>query len=111
MPGFQTAQQVHERLEARGDRVALATVYRNLAALAEAGEIDVVRTPEGQCGYRRCDHGAHHHHLICRSCGRAVEIEFGSFEALVNELAGRHGFTRVEHEIELFGLCPACSAR
>jgi Fur family ferric uptake transcriptional regulator len=109
--GFSTAQQVHERLAARGEPVALATVYRHLQALAEAGRADVLRTPDGQLAYRCCAHGErHHHHLVCRACGHTVEVEFGTFEAVVAELASRHGFAEVTHELELFGLCPRCAA-
>nr|NLI50720.1 transcriptional repressor [Propionibacterium sp.] len=109
--GFSTAQQVHERLVARGERVALATVYRHLQALAESGLADVLRTPDGQVAYRCCAHGQrHHHHLVCRRCGHTVEVEFGTFESIVEELAARHGFAEVTHELELFGICPRCSA-
>lgn len=106
---FRTAQEVHDLLRGRGDGVGLATVYRNLQAMADAGEVDVVRTPDGQAAYRRCaEH--HHHHLICRRCGRTVEVEFPNFEDVVAALAGRHGFTSVDHEVELYGLCASCAA-
>lgn len=107
---FQTAQQVHDRLDEGGERVALATVYRTLQSMAEAGEADVIRTPDGQSAYRFCDHrDTHHHHLICRNCGHTVEVEFGAFEGLVAAVAQRNGFTGVAHEIELYGLCADCS--
>lgn len=107
---FHTAQQVHDRLSARGDQVALATVYRTLQTMADAGELDTIRTPDGQAAYRHCVGGhVHHHHLICRSCGLTVEVEFGNFESLVAAVAANHGFTGVDHEIELYGLCRECS--
>ncbi len=106
--GFRTAQQVHALLRERGERVALATVYRNLQAMAEAGEVDSVRTPDGLAAYRCCA-GGHHHHLICRRCGHTVEVEFDALERTLSELSRAHGFTRVDHEIELFGWCDACS--
>lgn len=106
---FRTAQDIHDLLQSRGDRVGLATVYRTLQALAEAGEADIVRTPEGQFAYRSCGQARHHHHhLICRSCGRTVEVEFEGLEAVINALADQHGFTAVDHDLELFGLCEAC---
>ncbi len=110
VPEFRTAQEVHELLAQRGTRVGLATVYRTLQALAEAGEADVVRTPDGQVAYRACARTHHHHHLICRRCGHAVEAEFEGLEAVLDDFGRRHGFTAVDHDLELFGLCPACSA-
>jgi Fur family ferric uptake transcriptional regulator len=68
---FRSAQDLHELL--RGEAVGLATVYRVLHTLAAAGEADVVRMARGELPYGRCGPG-HHHHLICRSCGRATQI-------------------------------------
>ena len=73
MEGFHSAQDLHAMLRQRGERVGLTTVYRTLQGLADAGEIDVMRPPGGEHLYRRCSEG-HHHHLVCRSCGRTVEV-------------------------------------
>ena len=70
--GFVSAQDLHAALRADGDTVGLATVYRSLQALSEDGQVDVRRTADGEALYRRCSTG-HHHHLVCRSCGAAVE--------------------------------------
>lgn len=109
---FRTAQDIHDLLRHRGDTVGLATVYRTLQSMAEAGEVDVVRTPDGQASYRACGQADrhHHHHLICRSCGRTVELHLDAVEALIDSLAERHGFTDVDHSLELYGLCAVCSA-
>jgi hypothetical protein len=64
---FRSAQQLHEYLRAHGDSIGLATVYRTLQALAEAGQVDVLRTADGESLYRRCERREHHHHLVCRS--------------------------------------------
>lgn len=106
---FQTAQQVHDELS-RGDaRVGLATVYRTLHSMLDAGEVDCLRTPEGELAYRYCSEG-HHHHLVCRSCGSTVEIGAEIVERWAATVAAAHGFTDVDHDLELFGLCAACSA-
>lgn len=108
---FRTAQQVHDLLVERGEQVALATVYRTLQSMADGGEVDAIRTPDGTSAYRCCSHGhTHHHHLICRNCGHTVEVELGNVEGLMAAVAHRHGFTGVAHEIELYGLCADCSA-
>lgn len=108
---FKSAQDIHDLLRRRGDSIGLATVYRNLQSLAEAERVDVVRGADGQATYRACGEAthAHHHHLVCRSCGSAVEITFEGVEEQVNTIAREHGFTAVDHSIELHGLCAACS--
>ncbi len=107
---FRTAQDIHEVLRHAGESVGLATVYRTLQGLVDAGEVDAVRTPDGQVAYRACAGRArHHHHLICRSCGRTVELELQEVEGVIAALAARHGFSEVRHELELYGVCSACA--
>lgn len=109
---FRSAQQWHETLMRSGEKIGLATVYRNLQALADAGEVDAVRDDAGEVLYRRCqDTDSHHHHLRCRSCGTAVEIEGPAVETWAAEVGSRHGFSAIEHVVELTGLCAACAAR
>src|SRR5881275_3040294 len=71
--GFLSAQDLHAELRARGQRVGLTTVYNQLRALAEAGQVDSLRAEDGEALYRRCGSDGHHHHLVCRRCGRTVE--------------------------------------
>jgi len=107
---FRSAQQLHEYLRAHGDSIGLATVYRTLQALAEAHQVDVLRTVDGESLYRRCERREHHHHLVCRSCGATVEIDGPSVESWASRVGAAHGFTDIEHTIELFGTCEACRA-
>jgi Fur family ferric uptake transcriptional regulator len=107
---FRSAQQLHADLRARGARVGLTTVYRTLQLLAEAGEVDQMRMPGGEYLYRRCRQRRHHHHLVCRSCGRAVELEDPEVGRWADRQAAAHGYTEVEHVLEVFGVCSACRA-
>ncbi len=105
---FRSAQDLHAELRQRGDPVGLATVYRTLQAMTEDGELDVLRADDGEAAYRRCATGAHHHHLVCRGCGRTVEVEDAPVEAWAAGVATEHGFADVEHQVEVFGTCSAC---
>ena len=107
---FRSAQELHTMLRDRGDRVGLTTVYRTLQALADAESIDVMRLPSGEHLYRRCSSG-HHHHLVCRDCGRTVEVEGPAVERWADTVSTEHGFTEVSHTLEIFGRCPQCSDR
>lgn len=105
---FVTAQELHELLRGRGEQVGLATVYRCLQALADADKVDVLRTAEGETAYRRCSQG-HHHHLVCRSCGRAVEVDGPGVESWADKMAAAHGYTDISHTLEIFGTCSDCT--
>lgn len=108
VPDFSSAQELHARLREAGDPVGLATVYRTLTGMAETGEVDVLRTDEGEAVYRMCSTG-HHHHLVCRECGRAVEVEGPAVERWTDQVAADHGFSDVSHTLEIFGRCPDCA--
>ena len=108
--GFKTAQGLHLEMLRAGERVGLATVYRNLQALAESGEVDVLQSEIGEAMFRLCDATNHHHHLVCRACGRSEEITAREVESWAARVARRHGFNDVTHTVELFGLCGDCSA-
>lgn len=104
---FRTAQQIHDLLRANGDSVGLTTVYRTLQAMADAGEVDVIRQ-DGEASFRRCHTQTHHHHLVCRHCGRAVEVVGSAVEEWAAGIAREHGFRDIDHELEIFGRCDRC---
>ena len=107
---FRSAQDLHDALKRRGEGIGLTTVYRTLQSMAESGLVDVLRTDTGESVYRRCS-ADHHHHLVCRACGAAVEIQGRQVETWAADIAHEHGFSDVSHTIEIFGLCGDCSAR
>ncbi len=102
---FRSAQEIHAALAGSGTPVGLATVYRNLQAMATDGEVDVIRTAEGEAVYRSCATEHHHHHVVCRSCGLAVEVTGDAVERWAEAMAAAHGFTQVRHTVEMDGLC------
>lgn len=106
--GFISAQTLYSDLRDSGSYIGLATVYRALTDLAVAGEADSLQS-EGESLYRACTPGQHHHHLICRKCGLAVEIEADAVEQWAHSVAAEHGFTQATHVVDVFGLCSDCS--
>lgn len=105
---FRSAQEIHEQLRRSGEGIGLTTVYRTLQTLADAGEIDMLRTDTGEAVYRRCS-AHHHHHLVCRHCGRTVEVEGPTVELWAEKVATEHAFTDISHTVEIFGTCSPCA--
>jgi len=101
------AQQIHDDLRHHGERIGLTTVYRTLQLMTDAGDLDAIRTNEGETAYRRCSTG-HHHHLVCRVCGRAVEVSGPAVERWANAVAEQYGFREISHDLEIFGTCNTC---
>ena len=106
-PDDVTAQQLHERLRGRGERLGLATVYRTLGLLAEEGVVDVLSHRPGELCYRRCAQG-HHHHLVCSRCHRVVELGDCELDPWLERVSSEHGFVATGHRLEVAGLCAAC---
>jgi Fur family ferric uptake transcriptional regulator len=106
---FHTAQDVYELLKTRGERVGLTTVYRSLQMLADADQVDVLRTADGEAAYRRCSVG-HHHHLVCRHCGRTVEVDGPAVEAWAERVSAEHNYVDISHTVEIFGTCANCAS-
>jgi Fur family transcriptional regulator, ferric uptake regulator len=102
-----TAQDLHERLRARGERLGLATVYRTLGLLAEEGVIDAISHHPGELCYRWCAEG-HHHHLVCSDCHRVVELVDCELGPWLDQVSSRHGFVTTGHRLEVSGLCGDC---
>jgi Fur family ferric uptake transcriptional regulator len=105
---FLSAQSLHASLRGAGERVGLTTVYNQLRALSDSGEIDTFRSPVGEILYRRCRKAEHHHHIVCRSCGRTVEIQDDTVESWAAGVAKQAGFSDVEHTVEIVGTCRDC---
>ena len=103
-----TAQEIHARLLAGGARIGLATVYRTLSLLNEHGIVDALMHHAGEACYRLCGEG-HHHHLVCDTCHRVVEVRDCDVTPWLDDVAAAHGFTVSAHTIELSGTCADCS--
>jgi Fur family ferric uptake transcriptional regulator len=108
---FRSAQELHATLRQSGQRVGLTTVYQQLRALAAVGQIDSVRAASGELLYRHCDTDQHHHHLVCRVCGRTVEVEDTVVRRWAEKVARDAGFVEVAHHLEFSGTCADCARR
>jgi len=102
-----TAQELHARLRAGGERLGLATVYRTLSLLSEAGAIDALSHRPGELCYRWCG-DEHHHHLVCSSCHRVVELPECELDPWLERISAAHGFVATGHRLEVAGLCDRC---
>lgn len=108
---FISAQELYARLRDAGESVGLSTVYRTVQSLAASGDVDVIITADGEARYRACAPSriGHHHHLVCRQCGRTVEVRSDSVERWAEKVGRESGFVDVSHTLEIAGLCASCA--
>ena len=108
-PGPFAAADLVEQVAERQLGVGRATVFRTLDTLSELGVVERIDLPSGEHAYLAC-RPAHHHHVICSRCGRNRDIDDAGLRAVVRDIARRTGYRIDGHRLELFGLCPDCSA-
>lgn len=99
------AEDLHNIVRKRDPRVGLATVYRTLNLLKEAGLADQKSFRDGRSVFEvhRPDH--HHDHLVCLDCGRVMEFENAQIEKLQAQVATELGFQLTGHRLDLYGKC------
>ncbi len=103
------AEEVSRALSDRGQPVGIATIYRGLTALDEAGLISSVQLSDRK-RYERADK-SHHDHMVCIECGRIEEFSQQKIEALQESAAREKGFEMSGHQLILFGRCAGCVAQ
>lgn len=91
-----------------GSQVDQATIYRNMDALVKNRLVRLVNFRHDHNHYEIAE-GKHHHHLICESCGKVVNISKCNTAAVEQNLKKQNHFTAINsHALEFFGLCKKC---
>jgi Fur family ferric uptake transcriptional regulator len=105
-----TALELDDELRRRQPPIGRASVYRALEQLEELGLVQRIEVSRGTAGYERIEpDGHHHHHAICRDCGRMVPFEDSSLERAIGKLSESISFDVTEHDVVLRGTCDRCA--
>jgi Fur family transcriptional regulator, ferric uptake regulator len=101
-------EAILERVRRKNPGVGMATVYRTMRLLEEAGLAHARDVGSGTTLYEVALGRPHHDHLVCEKCGLIVEFVSEKIEELQDGVASQHGFELRHHRHELFGLCERC---
>lgn len=94
-------EQLHRRAAIIDPKISIATVYRTVRLLVEAGILDRHDFGDGRARYEEA--GDHHHdHLIDTATGRVIEFQNDEIEALQKKVAAQLGYRLVGHRLELY---------
>ena len=105
-----SAQEIFDRLRTAKRPVGIASVYRALDTLAELRLVKRIDAGDGIARYEPLyPDGDHHHHLVCRDCGKVEAFSDPRLEKAIDKAAGGLGYTVDEHEVVLTGACADCS--
>jgi Fur family ferric uptake transcriptional regulator len=105
--GHFTADELLEESRRRRLGLGRATIFRSLDTLADLGAVERLDLPSGGHAFVACE-PAHHHHVVCSSCGRSTGVDDHGLEAVAAAIGRETGYRVDTHRLELFGLCPAC---
>jgi len=103
-----SAEELYVRVKKSHPSIGYATVYRTLKLLAGAGLAEERHFEDGFNRYEYRATDGHHDHLICLDCGKIIEFEDPTLEALQNGIAQRYRFRISHHLMELYGQCEEC---
>lgn len=95
-------EELHARAISRDAGISLATVYRTVKTLEEAGILEKVDFGDGRARYEDAERD-HHDHLIDLKSGRVIEFCDPEIEALQERIAAKLGYRLLGHKMELYG--------
>ena len=105
------AEDLHETVRGAGHNIGLATIYRTLNLLSDAGLAEQKNFTDGRAVYEVNEPGEHHDHLVCLGCGLIIEFENEEIERLQETIAAYHGFRLESHRLDMFGTCRECQKK
>jgi Fe2+ or Zn2+ uptake regulation protein len=105
--GHIDAKELYRRASAKDESISPATVYRTLNLFKELGLVDEMRLGKVRC-YYEVRQSSEHQHLVCKGCGKVMEIQNPYFNKLVGAVRKEHGFRVTKAELYLEGYCPEC---
>jgi Fur family ferric uptake transcriptional regulator len=107
LDGHASAERVREKVVVDQPRINLSTVYRTLERLRDLGilsQIDLGR----QCAEFEIVADHPHHHLVCRGCGRVIDLDHSYLAVLDEPIRRDFGFEPILCHFAIFGLCRQC---
>jgi Fur family ferric uptake transcriptional regulator len=105
-----SAEEIYEQLHSRYPYANISTVYRTLELLKKLGLVTETDFGEGYVRYHVAEKG-HHHHLVCRSCGKVIDLEESALYSLKDTLLQGYGFDADLRHLAISGECSRCRGK
>ncbi|MCX6119815.1 MAG: Fur family transcriptional regulator [Proteobacteria bacterium] len=99
------AEELHRRIRAEGHDIGLATIYRTLNLLMDAGIVEERSFQDGRSVFEVASPDGHHDHLVCTECGLVIEFENEGIEEMQRAVAKQYSINLKTHRLDLFGTC------
>lgn len=104
-----SAEEIYDLVKISCPEIGLATVYRTMQVLDELGLVYKNNFDDGRTRYEITQNEDHqHHHLVCRKCGKVIEVEEDLLEQLEQQIEKKYNFSITDHKVKFFGYCNKC---
>ena len=108
-----TAEDIYELVKEDYPEIGLATIHTTVQLLREMQLVDRINLDDGCLRYEISDlfdgeTKHHHHHLICKACGKVVPFEEDLLDELERLIEQETGFQVSDHELKFYGQCEEC---
>ena len=107
-----SSEEIYDLVRENCPEIGLATVYRTMQLLDEIGVISKLNLDDGCIRYEidlnksECHN---HHHLICKTCGKIIEVEDDLMDSVEKEIQSAYKFKILDHDVKFYGLCEDCN--
>jgi len=106
-----TINDLYDLVKKKDPKIGLATVYRTMEVIYDAGLARKVGFGDGIKHYEHEYKHQHHDHLVCLKCGKVIEVTSNRLEETQRQLAKKHDFTITRATMRLFGICRSCNRK
>ncbi len=103
-----TTEDLYNIIKKKDPNIGLATVFRTLKLMCEAGIAREVDFGDKRIRYEHKYGHEHHDHLVCTKCGKFIEVMDMEIEELQDNLCRKFNFFPIRHKMQVFGICKKC---
>lgn len=104
-----SAEEIYDLVKISYPEIGLATVYRTMQVLDELGLVYKHNFDDGRTRYEITQNEDHqHHHLVCKKCGKVIEVEEDLLEQLEQQVEKKYDFSITDHKVKFLGFCNKC---
>lgn len=105
-----TTEELYDLVKIECPEIGLATVYRTMLLLEELGVVCRMDLNDGCSRFELIheEENHQHHHLICNSCGKVIEVQGDLLENLEKDIEEKYNFKIKNHSVKFYGYCSDC---
>jgi Fur family ferric uptake transcriptional regulator len=99
--------EIYQNLLKKKKKIGLTSIYRSLELFESLGMVFKI-VNGSSVRYKLCELENHHHHIVCKTCGNVVELDFCDISDWSRKVTESTGFQVVDHQLNFYGFCKSC---